>query len=133
MPEATRIRAGSGAESEPDSPMESEAAPDGSRRRRKVPGRVLKPAEAGSGPLVPLLPRAGGRASTSRHGVERRGLLEAPSLRRSSGRARPVPRGTRPGRPRAWPPGGLVVRRDRRARGVGPVGRLAGQVSLGGG
>ncbi|XP_048801097.1 nucleolar RNA helicase 2-like [Lagopus muta] len=35
MPEATRIRAGSGAESEPDSPMESEAAPDGSRRRRK--------------------------------------------------------------------------------------------------
>uniref|UniRef100_A0A8C9EJ27 RNA helicase n=1 Tax=Pavo cristatus TaxID=9049 RepID=A0A8C9EJ27_PAVCR len=35
MPEATRICAGSGAESEPESPMESEAAPESSRRRRK--------------------------------------------------------------------------------------------------
>ncbi|XP_065602355.1 nucleolar RNA helicase 2-like [Cyrtonyx montezumae] len=35
MPEATRLCAGSGAESEPESPMESEAAPESSRRRRK--------------------------------------------------------------------------------------------------
>lgn len=126
MPEATRICAGSGAESEPESPMESEAAPESSRRRRKVPGRAPGPSEADSGPLVPCLPRAGGRASTSAHGAARRGLPGAVSLRRSSGRGGPAPRGPRPGRPRAWPLGGLVSGRDRRAHGVGPVGRLPG-------
>lgn len=87
MPEATRIRAVNGAESEPESPMESEAAPDGSRRRRKVTGRVPKPADADSGPLLPLLPRAGGRASPPR--TERRGA--GCSKPRPSGGARAGP------------------------------------------
>lgn len=117
MPEAARFSASSGAESDPECPMETESALENSRRRHKVPRKAPGPFAAGYGLAAPL-----SLASPGLHAVRLVSGRSRPLRWRGPGRvcARRGHGACPPARPRAWRRRGLPGRGRRDERPVAP-------------